>query len=44
MHVDELLDLLTKHLRRHGDHALLEAERDDAVHSGEQAAKRILST
>lgn len=36
MHVEKLVDLLAQHLRRHGDHALFEAQRDDAVHGGKQ--------
>ena len=39
MRVQELRDLLTQHLRRHGDHALFEPERDDPMHGGKQGAR-----
>ena len=40
MRVQELRNLLAQHLRRHCDHALFEAERDDPMYSGKQRARQ----
>lgn len=38
MRVEELRDLLAQHLRRHRDHVLFKAERDDPMHCGKHVA------